>query len=111
MSDTKLPQLTPGLPVLSYNPYATYEKAGARYFTNGALQSAIDLAAARIGDAPFVAVAHHEFNQDGTENTNVTKLSFLVKTPDGKLSVAVAAYKDWNQKTQGAGAEIAWRPF
>lgn len=104
------PQLVPGTPG-TYNPFATYEKNGTRLFTNGALQSAIDLAVKEVGDSQVAIVAHHEYDQHGNENTNITKLSAVAKTKDGKFSVMVGAFKDWSSGDLGAGAKIAWKPF
>lgn len=95
-----------------YNPFAKYEAPGGiRKFTNAKLQSAIDDAIASAGDSHFVVVAHHEYDQAGTANTNVTKLSALVRTSDGKFTLAVAAYKDWTSGDQGGEAKVVWKPF
>lgn len=107
MDSKPIPPLTPS----NYNPFATYEKNGTRFFTNGALQSAIDLAAKEVGDSQVAVVAHHEFDQHGNENTNVTKLSAIAKTKDGKFSIMVGAFKDWGSGDLGAGAKVAWKPF
>jgi hypothetical protein len=104
--------LTPGVARTSYNPFAQYElPGGLRKFTNAKLQSAIDDAIASAGDAHFVAVAHHEFDQSGVANTNVTKISALVRTSDGKFTLAVGAYKDWTAGDLGAEAKVVWKPF
>jgi hypothetical protein len=95
-----------------YNPLAIYERPdGTRAFTNAKLQSAIDMALSKArDDEPFLAVAHHVFNQDGTQVENVTKASFFVRLPKG-LSIACGGYKDWTKpKAHGVGAEIVWRP-
>jgi hypothetical protein len=95
-----------------YNPLAQYQRPdGTRAFTNNVLQSAIDLALAKANpDDPFLAVAHHVYNQDGTEVENITKASFFVRLPAG-LSLACGGYKDWTKpKAHGVGAEIVWRP-
>ena len=94
-----------------YNPYATYDQGGIRKFTNAKLQSAIDDALAAAGDSHFVVVGHHEFNQDGSQVENVTKVSALVRMADGKFSVAVAGYKDWTKGDMGAEAKVVWKPF
>lgn len=95
-----------------YNPLAQYERPdGTRAFTNNVLQSAIDLALAKAEPRdPFLAVAHHVYNQDGTRIENVTKASFFVRLPAG-LSLACGGYKDWTKpKAHGVGAEIVWKP-
>ena len=95
-----------------YNPLATYEAPGGlRRFSNSKLQSAIDDAIASVGDAQFVAVAHHLYEQDGTQVENVTKVSALVRMQDGKFSLAVAGYKDWTKGSLGAEAKAIWKPF
>lgn len=100
------------MPQRPYNPYATYELPnGLRKFTNAKLQSAIDDAIASAGDSHFVVVGHHEFEQDGAENKNITKVSALVRMADGKFSVAVGGYKDWSKGDLGAEAKIVWKPF
>lgn len=96
----------------AYDPLAIYQRSdGTRAFTNAKLQSAIDLALSKVtGDEPFLAVAHHVYNQDGTQVENVTKASFYVRLAKG-LSVSCGGYKDWTKpKAHGVGAEIIWRP-
>lgn len=95
-----------------YNPFAQYQTPeGIRKFTNAKLQSAIDDAIASAGDSHFVVVGHHEYEQDGTVNTNVTKVSALVRTSDGKFTLAVGAYKDWSNGDLGGEAKVVWKPF
>lgn len=95
-----------------YNPLASYEAPGGlRRFSNAKLQSAIDDAIASAGDAHFVAVAHHVYEQSGEEVENVTKVSALVRLADGKFSLAAGAYKDWNKGDLGAEAKVIWKPF
>lgn len=103
---------TPRLGGTLYNPLAQYERPdGTRAFTNNVLQSAIDAALARARDEDnFLAVAHHVYNQDGTQVENITKASFFVRLKGG-FSLACGGYKDWTKpKAHGAGAEIVWRP-
>lgn len=100
------------VPEKPYNPLATYTAPnGLRRFSNAKLQSAIDDAIASAGDSPFVAVAHHVYEQNGVEVDNVTKVSALVRMQDGKFSLAVGAYKDWTKGDLGAEAKVVWKPF
>ena len=95
-----------------YNPFAKYEAPdGIRRFTNAKLQSAIDDAIAAAGDSHFVAVAHHEYSQDGTADMNVTKVSGLVKTSNGRFTLVAAAYKDWEHGDLGVESKVVWKPF
>lgn len=96
-----------------YNPLAKYKGAdGIVRFSNTRLQAAVDDAAKALGaDDHFAAVAHHVYNQDGTEVENVTKVSAIVRTKDGKLSLAVAGYKDWSKGSLGGEAAVVWKPF
>lgn len=95
-----------------YNPLATWEAPGGlRKFSNAKLQSAIDDAISSAGDAHFVVVAHQVYEQNGAAVDNVTKVSALVRTSDGKFSLAVGAYKDWTKGNLGAEAKVIWRPF
>lgn len=100
-------QLTPK----TANPFGVTKVGGLRVFSNEKLQNAIDMAVADAGDAPFVVVAHHEFDQHGAENTNVTKLSVVGKTADGEWTVVAGAFKDWTSGDLGAGAKVVWKPF
>lgn len=100
------------VPAVPYNPFAQYQlPSGVRKFTNSRLQDAIDDAIASAGDAHFVVVGHHEYNQTGGINENVTKLSALVRTSDGKYTLSLGAFKDWNKGDQGVEAKVVWKPF
>lgn len=93
------------------NPFGLTKIGGQRFFSNEKLQNAIDMAVADASDAPFVVVAHHEFDQHGNENTNVTKLSVAGKLADGKVTIVAGAFKDWTSGDLGAGAKVVWKPF
>lgn len=103
---------TPITPTHPYNPLSTWQTPGGlRKFSNAKLQDAIDDAISSAGDAHFVVVAHQVYHQDGASIENVTKVSALVRMADGKFSIAVGAYKDWNKGDLGAEAKVVWKPF
>ena len=90
-----------------YNPLAKWEDAnGIRKFSNVKLQGAIDDAFKTLPpDKHAAIVAHHIYNQDGSEVENITKVSIFVKGPAG-FTLAAAGYKDWSKGSVGAEAKL-----
>jgi hypothetical protein len=90
---------------------STYESGPFRRFSNPYTQAALDSALIEMSpDDPVVVVAHHVYNDDGTQVENVTKLSAVARLPNGGLSVMVGAYKDWSKGDKGVEGKIVWRP-
>lgn len=83
------------------------DSGGVRRFSDARIQAAVDsaLAEAKPTDQ-VVVVAHHVYGDHGTQN--ITKLSLLVRLPQG-FSVAAGAFKDWTKDDVGAEGKIVWR--
>lgn len=90
-----------------YNPLAKWEDSnGIRRFSNAKLQSAIDDAFKVLPEGKHAAiVAHHVYEQNGDEITNVTKVSVFIKGPAG-FTLAAAGFKDWDKGDVGAEAKL-----
>jgi hypothetical protein len=91
------------------DPFALqYNQQGLGTFVNPKTQAAIDLGLAELEPGKtFAAVAHHVYDNDGTRIENVTKVSFVVRLPEG-FSVQAGAYKDWQHGDHGVEGKIVW---
>lgn len=83
------------------------ETNGIKRFSDARIQAAIDSALAELGpNEPIAVVAHHIYNSDGT---NRTQLSAAIRLGND-WSIMAAGYKDWTKGDLGAEAKVVWKP-